>query len=76
MGTKTPKLLGAVAALAMAAALPTGTALADIVELKLADRLPQDHYIARYATDYWIAEVEKATGGAVDIKRYPSQQLG
>jgi len=46
------------------------------IDLKLADRLPQDHYIARYATNYWIEEVQKATNGAVSIQRYPSERLG
>lgn len=55
---------------------PDGTARAETIELKLADRLPQDHYIARYATNQWIEDVEAATGGAVKIRRYPSQQLG
>lgn len=54
---------------------PTGAA-AQTVELKLADRLPQDHYIARYATNYWIDEVQKATGNAVRITRYASERLG
>ncbi|MEQ8347705.1 MAG: TRAP transporter substrate-binding protein DctP [Sneathiellaceae bacterium] len=59
-------------------ALVAGTAAGaqDPVALKLLDRLPPDHYIARYATQYWIDEVEQATGGAVTIKRYPSSSLG
>ncbi|MEQ8802111.1 MAG: alpha/beta hydrolase-fold protein [Haliea sp.] len=59
-------------------ALVAGTAAGaqDPVALKLLDRLPPDHYLARYATQYWIDEVEQATGGAVTIKRYPSSSLG
>lgn len=68
--------IGAVAALAAISATLTGAAQAQTIELKFADRLPQDHYIARYATQPWIEEVHKATAGAVSIKRYPSQQLG
>jgi len=54
----------------------SGAVQSQTVELKFADRLPQDHYIARYATQPWIEEVHKTTAGAVSIKRYPSQQLG
>jgi TRAP-type C4-dicarboxylate transport system substrate-binding protein len=61
---------------AAAGCLAAGSAFAQTVELKLADRLPQDHYVARYSTNYWIAEVEKATDGKLKITRYPSQRLG
>lgn len=54
----------------------TGAAVADTVSLKLADRLPQDHYIPRYSTYPWIEEVTGKTGDAVAIQRYPAQQLG
>ncbi|TXL75344.1 C4-dicarboxylate ABC transporter [Vineibacter terrae] len=46
------------------------------IQLKLLDRLPPDHYIARYATNVWIDEVQRATDGAVAIQRYPSERLG
>ena len=49
---------------------------AQAIDLKLADRLPQDHYVARYTTSYFIDEVRKATNGAVTIQRYPSERLG
>ncbi|WP_038200238.1 TRAP transporter substrate-binding protein DctP [Xenophilus azovorans] len=60
----------------LAATLLATTATAQTVELKLADRLAQDHYVARYSTNYWIDEVQKATDGAVKIERYPSERLG
>jgi TRAP-type C4-dicarboxylate transport system substrate-binding protein len=53
-----------------------GASQAQTVTLKLADRLPQDHYVARYTTSYFIDEVQKATNGAVKIQRYPSERLG
>lgn len=65
----------AVASTALTMLLVTGAG-AQTVELKLADRLPQDHYIARYATNYWIEEVHKATGNAVKITRYAAERLG
>ncbi len=49
---------------------------AQTLELKLADRLAQDHYVARYATHFWMDEVAKGTNGAVKISRYPSERLG
>ncbi|MFC3230220.1 TRAP transporter substrate-binding protein DctP [Marinibaculum pumilum] len=68
--------LGLILALGPATAGTAAAAAQDPIELKHADRLPADHYIARYAIKPWIAEVEEATGGAVTIKRYPSQSLG
>lgn len=72
-----PRLAALAAGLAVALALAAGPAQAqEPVALKLADRLPPDHYIARYATLPWIEEVEKASGGAVKIQRFPSESLG
>jgi len=67
-------LMTAVAAAALAAL--GGVANAQSVELKLADRLPQDHYVARYSTNFFIEELNKTAGGAVTITRYPSERLG
>ncbi|GGC60774.1 C4-dicarboxylate ABC transporter [Chelatococcus reniformis] len=63
-------------ALVLATSAAGGAAAQQPIELKLLDRFPVDHYIARYATLYWIDEVQKATGGAVKIQRYPSESLG
>lgn len=70
-----PKISCALAAAACVAGSSTG-AFAQTVELKLADRLAQDHYVARYSTNFWIEEVQKATSGAIKITRYPSERLG
>lgn len=59
-----------------ATSLLAAAAAAQTVELKLADRLPQDHYVARYSTNFWIDEVQKATRNAVTIQRFPSDRLG
>lgn len=69
-------VLGTCASLTVAAMLSPAVLSAQTVELRFADRLPVDHYIARYATNYWIDEVQKATKDAVKITRYPSQRLG
>lgn len=73
---KITKIGGAVVAACLAAGVMAGAARAEGIQLKLADRLPKDHYIAKYAIDYWIAEVERETKGAVSIQRFPSEQLG
>ncbi|RYZ11923.1 MAG: C4-dicarboxylate ABC transporter [Comamonadaceae bacterium] len=57
-------------------AAAASAAWAQPAALKLADRLAQDHYVARYSTNYWIDEVQKAAQGAVRIERYPSERLG
>lgn len=64
-----------VAACMLAAGL-CGAAAAQTVELKLADRLPQDHYVARYSTAYWIEEVQKLSNGSIKVERYPNDRLG
>src|SRR6185437_10579146 len=69
-------VLGAASLCAVACCALAGGAAAQTVQLKLADRLPQDHYVARYSTNYWIDEVQKATGGKLKITRYPSERLG
>jgi TRAP-type C4-dicarboxylate transport system substrate-binding protein len=69
--------LALAAFVAMAIVAPIDGASAQTrVELKMADRLPQDHYIARYATNFWIEEVSKATGGSLAVQRYASERLG
>ncbi len=68
-----------VAAFALAVSFCCGAisaARAQTIELKLADRLPVDHYVARYSTQFWIEEVQKAARNAVKIERYPSDRLG
>ena len=69
-------VLGTASLYAVACCALVGGAAAQTVQLKLADRLPQDHYVARYSTNYWIDEVQKATGKKLVIDRYPSERLG
>ncbi|GGC60783.1 TRAP transporter substrate-binding protein [Chelatococcus reniformis] len=69
-------VMGAGLAIGVVALLGAGTAIAETIKLKLADRLPQEHYVARYTTEYWIDEVQKGTGGKVAIQRFPSERLG
>jgi len=60
------------AALLLAAA----PASAQAIKLKLADNLPPSHFLANYATHYFMDEVTKRTGGKVTFDYYPSEQLG
>ena len=46
------------------------------IELRVADYLPPNHYIVRYATKYFMDKVTAATDGRVQFKHFPSQQLG
>ena len=45
---------------------------ADPVEMKLADRLPAEHFIVKNGLDPWIA----AMSGELTIQTYHGQQLG
>ena len=40
----------------------TAAIAAEPVELKLADRLAQDHYVARYSSNFWIDECKRLPG--------------
>lgn len=44
--------------------------------LRVADALPVGHYISEYATKFWMQEVTRRTGGAVQFEYYPAEQLG
>ncbi len=62
----------AIAALAASAA----PSAAQGMELRLSTFVPPVHIIAREIITPWMAEVEKASGGEVKPKLYPSMQLG
>ncbi len=66
--------LGALAAAALAFAAQSASAQG--TELRLSTFVPPVHVIAREIITPWMAEVEKATGGEVKPKLYPSMQLG
>lgn len=46
------------------------------IELRLSTFVPPVHIIARKIITPWMADVEKATNGAVKPRLYPSMQLG
>jgi TRAP-type C4-dicarboxylate transport system substrate-binding protein len=45
-------------------------------KMRVADSLPVGHFFAEYGTKFWMAEVERLTGGKVSFEYYPSEQLG
>lgn len=44
--------------------------------LRVADYLPVEHTVSRYATRPWMDQVAKATNGQVQFEYYPAEQLG
>jgi TRAP-type C4-dicarboxylate transport system substrate-binding protein len=48
----------------------------DKVSIRMADYLPPNHYLMKYGGKPWIEAVTKQSGGRIDIKHFPSEQLG
>lgn len=46
------------------------------VRLRVADSLPNGHYITRLMLQPWMSEVTRRTNGAVTFDYFPGQQLG
>jgi TRAP-type C4-dicarboxylate transport system substrate-binding protein len=44
--------------------------------LRVIDSFPTGHYVAEYATKYWMGEVERLSKKAVTFEYYPAEQLG
>lgn len=63
-------------ALSLALGVASSACAAETITLKVADNLPSTHFIATYATKYFMEEVSKATNGEVKFQYYPSEQLG
>lgn len=62
---------GAALALAMA-----GSAAAQEVTLRLHQFLPPQANVPKLVLDVWADNVEEASGGRIEVERYPSMQLG
>jgi TRAP-type C4-dicarboxylate transport system substrate-binding protein len=63
------------AALALVLAAPQALAQDKTVELKLSHWVPPTHPLQK-AMEEWGADIEKASGGTIKYKIFPSQQLG
>ncbi len=46
------------------------------ISIRMADYLPLTHYLMRYGGTPWIEAVHRQSGGRVEIKHFPSEQLG
>ncbi|MEJ6393581.1 TRAP transporter substrate-binding protein [Gymnodinialimonas sp. 2305UL16-5] len=57
-------------------ALAAGGAMAQEVTLKLHQFLPAQANVPALVLDVWADQVEEASGGRIEIERYPSMQLG
>lgn len=65
-------LMGGAAALAMTA----GAALAQEVTLTMHQFLPPQANVPKLVLDVWADRVEEASGGRIEVERYPAMQLG
>jgi TRAP-type C4-dicarboxylate transport system substrate-binding protein len=53
-----------------------GVAKSETLTLRVADSFPVGHYVAEYATKYWMREVERLSEKGVVFEYYPAEQLG
>jgi TRAP-type C4-dicarboxylate transport system substrate-binding protein len=53
-----------------------GVARADKITLRLADGLPSGHIIDRLVIEPFIKAVSEASGGTIEIRHFPAEQLG
>ena len=69
-------LIGGAAVAALATGFSAGTALAQEVTLKLHQFLPAQANVPKLVLDVWADNVEKDSGGRINVELYPSMQLG
>ena len=62
--------------LPLAAFAPRGEAQDQKVELRIADSLPVGHIISENLTKPWMKLVTELSGGRVEFKYYPAEQMG
>lgn len=68
-------IMGALGSVALGA-LTAGGAMAQEVTLRLHQFLPAQANVPRLVLDVWADNIEEASGGRIEIERYPSMQLG
>lgn len=70
-------LCSVVSGLTMLALMPShADAQPSKLKLRVADAFPTGHYIAENSIRYFMDQVTRATGGAVEFEYYPAEQLG
>ncbi len=57
-------------------AVGTTAAAQEKIVLRAADYVPPSHYLIRYVAKYWIDNVVKQSNGRIEIRHFPSEQLG
>ncbi len=72
---KTKFLMTALGGVAVGAMVASG-AMAQEVTLRLHQFLPAQANVPALVLDVWADQVEEASGGRIEIERYPSMQLG
>jgi TRAP-type C4-dicarboxylate transport system substrate-binding protein len=71
------RVTGVLLALLPLAAFPTrAEAGDDKIELRVADSLPAGHIIAENLTKPWMERVRQLSGGRIDFKYFPAEQMG
>ena len=75
MNNTLKKLLGLGAAALVASTIAT-SAFAAEVTLKMHQFLPPQANVPKLVLDVWAANVEKSSGGRIEVKHFPSMQLG
>jgi len=74
---KTTFKIAAIAALfGSLSTISLSAAAQDKIVLRVADYLPPSHYLIRFVAKHWIETVTKQSNGRVEIKHFPSEQLG
>ena len=68
--------VGGTVAAAATAGLLAGSAMAQEVTLNMHQFLPAQANVPKLVLDVWAANVEKDSGGRIEVKHYPSMQLG
>lgn len=71
------RLTSLLAAMLPLLAFPTaGEAQDKKIELRMADSLPAGHIISENLTKPWMKLVEELSGGRIDFKYFPAEQMG
>jgi TRAP-type C4-dicarboxylate transport system substrate-binding protein len=69
-----PPIIARLAVMAALAAAPLASPAQTV--LRAADSLPVGHFFAEQGLKFWLAEVRRQTGNAIDIQHFPAEQLG
>lgn len=51
-------------------------AAAQPTKLRVADSFPSGHFVAEYATKFWMSEATRLSAGTISFEYYPAEQLG